>query len=363
MRKLLLWIVIITSCTPQNQNEQLTSHEESIFSTTCTKITDLDVLVYTISNKDDTVQYIKIGTDITSVKPTILFLQGSLPIPLIIDFKNFKHINIPFQYSELIKEFHLIEISMPHTPIEVEKNNLNNQYCFVTDTTNQNSFKKEYLKNNYLDNYVSRANIVISDLLSQKWVDKDQIHIIGHSQGAKIAAVVASQNKSISSVSLLGFNAFGRFDENIRRERNNLRQKKITGDEYLNNIENHYKRWEQIHQNPNDYENGNLNWTSFSIDYVPFLLDVNAPIFVGYGTEDISAENGDLLPIIFIENKKQNLTVKPYVGLEHNFFEIKNGNPDYQSGNNWNKVINDVLIWMKNNETFSSQTTKLKTHL
>ncbi len=350
-RILYIFILIITSCTHQEQNEEILNEEANLQNTNCSKISDLDVFVYTISNSEDTIQYIKIGTDTTTVKPTILFLQGSLPIPLIIDFNDFKHINIPFQYTDLIKEFHLIEISMPHTPVETNQNNLNRQFCFTTDTTNENSFKKEYLKNNYLDNYVSRTNSVIIDLLNKKWVNKQQIHLIGHSQGAKIATAVASQNANISTVSLLGFNAFGRFDENIRRERNKLRQNKITGDEYLNNINYHYEKWEEINKNPNDYESGNLNWTSFSIDYVPFLLKINVPIFVGFGTEDISAENCDLLPIIFIENEKSNLTIKPYIGLEHNFFEIKNGYPDYQNGAHWTEVINDIIVWIKNNKS------------
>lgn len=354
--KFFLWSIItvmILSCVHKEHNQESTAQEqeEVKLPTNCSPINGLEALIYTIPSKEDTIQYIKIGTDTTTIKPTILFLQGSLPIPLIIDFNDFKHINIPFQYSELIKEFHLIEISMPNTPIEAMHNKLNKQYCFVTDTANQHSFKEEYLKNNYLDNYVDRANIVMADLMNKKWIDKNQLHLIGHSQGAKIAAVVASKNKNIATLSLLGFNAFGRFDENIRRERNNFRQNKISGDEYLKNIENHYKKWEHIHQNPDDYVNGNLSWTTFSIDYVPFLLDIEVPIFVGYGTEDISAENGDLLPIIFIENKKTNLTLKPYIGLEHNFFEVKNGRPDYQSGNNWNAVVNDILMWMKNNKS------------
>lgn len=352
MRRLLYILTIfITSCVNQDQNGQLIE-KETLNKSTCLKIKDLDVFQYTIINEKDSIQYIKIGTDTTIVKPTIIFLQGSLPVPLVIDFKDFKHVNIPFKYEELLTDFHLIEISMPRTPIEAEMKNLNSQYCFVTDTSIENSFKKEYLKDNFLSNYVSRTNRVIADLLGKEWVNKGQIHLVGHSQGAKIATVVASQNENVASVSLLGFNAYGRFDENIRRERNKMRQNQITGEEYLTNLDYHFQKWEEINQEPNDYENGNLNWTTFSIDYIPYLLKIDVPIFVGFGTQDISAENCDLLPIVFIENKKSNLTIKPYIGLEHNFFETKDGKPDYQSGGHWTEVMSDIKKWIKqNNDT------------
>ena len=359
MRRLLYILTIfITSCVNQDQNGQLTE-KKTLNKSTCLKLKELDIFQYTIANSQDSIQYIKIGTDTTTVKPTIIFLQGSLPVPLVIDFKDFKHVNIPFKYDNLLEDFHLIEISMPRTPIETEMKNLNSQYCFVTDTSIQNSFKKDYLKDNYLDNYVLRTNEVILDLINKNWIDKEQIHIVGHSQGAKIATVVASQNENVASVSLLGFNAYGRFDENIRRERNKMRHNQITGEEYLANLDYHYQKWEDINQKPNEYENGNLNWTTFSIDYIPYLLKIDIPIFVGFGTEDISAENCDLLPIVFIENKKSNLTIKPYIGLEHNFFEIKDGKPDYQSGGHWTEVMNDIKIWIKeNNDTLTAPTQK-----
>ncbi len=271
-------------------------------------------------------------------------------MPLVIDFVDFKHVNIPFQYADLIKDFHLIEISMPHTPVEAGMHELNSDYSFITDTSHAHSFKKEYLADNYLDKYVDRAAAVIADLLRKDWVKEDEIHLVGHSQGAKIAAVLAAQNEHISTVSLLGFNAYGRFDETIRRERHNLRMQRISREEYLSNLDKHYERWRDIKSNPDDYENGNLNWTSFSIDYTPHLLKTDIPIFVGFGTEDISAENCDLLPLLFIENGKSNLTTKPYVGLEHNFFEVVDGTPDYKSGPKWTEVMGDVVEWIRGNE-------------
>ncbi len=308
-----------------------------------------EVLKYGIENNDGKIEYIKIGKDTNQVKPCVIFLQGSLPIPLVLDFGDFKHTNVPFDYKKVVEEYHLIMISMPQTPLVVDKANLNQQYCYVPDANAPKTFSQDYLKANYLENYVERTQQVIADLAQKKWIDAQQISLIGHSQGAKIASIVASQNRAIQAVALLGFNAFGRYDEFIRKERLKLKFGQITGEEYVNNLEQLYEDWRNVQKHPNDFEQGHKEWTSFSIDYMPFLVEIEAPIFLGFGTEDIKAENGDLIPLTFIEQGKKNLIFKPYVGLDHNFFEVKEGKPDYENGANWDKVLMEVLDWMNEN--------------
>ena len=63
-----------------------------------------------------------------------------------------------------------------------------------------------------------------------------------------------------------------------------MRHNQITAEEYLANLDYHYQTWKDINRKPNEYENGNLNWTTFSIDYIPYLLKIDVPIFVGFGT-------------------------------------------------------------------------------
>ena len=304
------------------------------------QIEGVDALAFSIKTDNDTIEYLKIGADIDTPKPTIIFLQGSLPSPLIIDLDSFKHINIPFDFKNLIIDYHLVIISMPKTPLIIAKEYLNKSYSFITNQSDEYSFFDEYLKNNYLDNYVNRTNAVIKDLRLKKWVNKDEIHLIGHSQGAKIATVVASVNQQIKSVSLLGFNAFGRYETKLRRERIKLKSNLIEAKEYKANIKNLYERWEDINNTPNDFKKGHNSWASFSIDYTPFLLKIDIPIYIGYGTNDIIAENCDLLPLKFIEESKRNLTLFPYVGLDHNFFNV-------EREKFWDNVMGDIINWVE----------------
>ena len=304
------------------------------------QIEGVDALAFSIKTDNDTIEYLKIGADIDTPKPTIIFLQGSLPSPLIIDLDSFKHINIPFDFKNLIIDYHVVIISMPKTPLIIAKEYLNKSYSFITNQSDEYSFFDEYLKNNYLDNYVNRTNAVIKDLRLKKWVNKDEIHLIGHSQGAKIATVVASENQQIKSVSLLGFNAFGRYETKLRRERIKLKSNLIEAKDYKANIKNLYERWEDINNTPNDFKKGHNSWASFSIDYTPFLLKIDIPIYIGYGTNDIIAENCDLLPLKFIEESKRNLTLFPYVGLDHNFFNV-------EREKFWDNVMEDIINWVE----------------
>ena len=77
-------------------------------------------------------------------KPTILFLQGSLPIPLIMKFESGDYINLPFNSDSLIKDYHIVCISAPYTPLSATMENLNTSYCFVPDSSKPNTFRDEY---------------------------------------------------------------------------------------------------------------------------------------------------------------------------------------------------------------------------
>jgi pimeloyl-ACP methyl ester carboxylesterase len=302
-------------------------------------ITGTDCLQFEIISNAYNIDFIQVAADSSVVKPAMIFLQGSLPLPLVIDVGDYKHINLPFDFKKVVQEFHLFVIAMPHTPVEATMAQLNDQYCFVPDSTRSPGFDKNYLASNTLENYTSRTSQVIREIVKLSWVD-GEIHLVGHSQGAKIAAVAASENPEVTSAALLAFNAFGRYDEKIRKDRDALKTDKIDGIEYQHRIEDHYERWKHIQQNPDDYESGNNAWVSFSIDYLPWLLKTEIPLWVGYGNEDISAENCDLLPLHFISAGKENLQLKPYPGWDHNFF-------DSEGTMHWNTVMEDVVRWIK----------------
>lgn len=309
---------------------------------------------FSIKTKNDTIEFILPSGNIDTIKPVLLFCQGSLPIPLIIEIPSGQKIITAlsnFDYKKISKDYHLVVISMPKTPLIASLKNLNRQYCYVPDTANPNTYSNLYITNNYLENYIERAKIAINFLYKQKWVDKKRIYVLGHSQGSKVAIGASVNNEKVSKVGYLSGNPLGRIDQLIREQRELCKSGKISIEESQKEIQLIYEMWENINSNPNnnntEYGDPNRAWTSFSKPMLDKMLKLKQPLFVGYGTSDITASFCDLLPIYFLSSGKTNFKHKPYLGLEHNFFEVdREGRVDYNKCY-WQNVLDDFIIWTR----------------
>jgi len=324
-----------------------------VFSQDLGLISGVDARHFQLKNSTDTIDFILMNGQMEVQKPVIIFCQGSNPVPLVVVLASGKKIIAPlnFDYKKVSKDYHLVLISMPNTPVVAPIHKLNAAFCAVTDTIEQHSYFPSYLANNYFENYVGRANEVINFLSSQKWVNEKKIILFGHSQGSKIALVVALDNPKIYKVAYASGNPLGRIDQLIREQRKNVDEGKISEKEGQKQIEDIYDMWRHINEAPNaittEYGDPNKTWTSFSKPSLDDLTRIKQPIYVVYGTKDINATFCDLLPIYFVRHQKNNLTLKPYLGLEHNFFEVDAaGIPIYSKGH-WQRVIDDFLQWAK----------------
>lgn len=307
---------------------------------------------YQLKNTKDTIDFILINGNIDTIKPVLIFCQGSKPMPLITNLPNGKKFITSltnFDYQKISNEYHLILISSPNTPVEINEIQLSKDYCFITDTNNQQSFSSMYLKNNYADNYIRRTKEVINYLSNQKWVSPNKIILFGHSQGSKVVVGASLNNSKVYKVGYASGNPLGRIDQLVREQRKLINDGKLTQEEGQSQIESIYEMWRQINEYPNaittEFGDPNKTWTSFSIPYIEKLLKIKQPLYVVYGTADITSSFCDLLPIYFIRSHKNNLTLKPYAGLEHNFFETdRDGRPIYTKGH-WEEVMNNFIKW------------------
>lgn len=317
------------------------------------KVEGLQARHFLLMNHKDSIEFILVNGNIDTVKPVIIFCQGSTPIPLIIRYpegdKFIPSLN-NFDYQKLSKEFHVIVISMPNTPFEVDIQKLDDNFMYVIDKKKIQDVSPSYLENNYFENYTRRAKKVIEFISKQKWAKKERISIIGHSQGSKIAIKSSVGNKKIYKVAFLGGNPFGVIDQYIRNYRRQADHKEITMKESQDGIEDIYRVWKKVNEKPNSIErnfgDADRTWTSFNQPLLEDFLKLDQQVYVGYGTEDVKAILCDLLPIFFIQKHKDNLTIKPYLGLEHNFYELNaNRKLDYEKPH-WNDVISDLVKWI-----------------
>ncbi|MCL1943407.1 MAG: hypothetical protein FWF54_07670 [Candidatus Azobacteroides sp.] len=326
------------------------------------RIDSLNVCRFSIIHEKDTIQFIKINNDLETPKPTILFCQGSLAIPLIIKSAEGR-LSISmidnFDYKKISETYNIIVISSPHVPLIVDESQLNHQYAYITDKNNEHSYPQAYLDVNYLEKYVERGNAVIDFLLRQKWVDKNHIIVVGHSQGAKVAAKITAENNHIAALGFFSGNPMGRAEQYVRQSRLSELKGILSPEEAQAEINKTYSWWkwqcDHINEPSQHGEDSPRTTISFSTPILPDLLKIIIPIYIAYGTKDIGSSYCDLLPIDFIRAGKTNYNLVPYLGLEHNYFEVDpTGKPDYDKCH-WVQVMNDFVDWLNKINNLNQQ--------
>lgn len=305
---------------------------------------DIDIRVFSIETEVDTIEFIKIDSSIQFKRPVFIMLQGSLPIPLVINSGARTHYtSFPYSNKEIKKTHHVINISMPHIPIKSAPDQIRNDGRMIDPSP-------KYNKNNYLGNYVRRTNEVISFLVQQPWVDTSQIVLFGHSQGSYVAIKVAKENPAVSLIALSSFNPTGRVSGQVNRIRALEHLGQISTKEAQKKISEFYDRWSYLVKNAEDdteIRGDTFKATvSFSEDFTDDLLSLNIPIYVMYGSKDYGALGCDLLPIQFELAEKTNYQHAVFPGLGHNYEEIaENGQSDF--GNmHWQKAFDSFTHWL-----------------
>ncbi|WP_300663213.1 hypothetical protein [Fluviicola sp.] len=303
---------------------------------------------FSLKAKTDTIDFVVAETDLTVKKPIFFFAQGSMPVPLFVNLPGQGTYPIPlgnFDLNTLNLYYHVVVISMPKTPVVVNKNQLNSSYCYTPDSTGR--VLDSFLKADNLENYVARANKVLDFLSKQKWVDNNKLVVAGHSQGSRIAAELVAGNPKITHAGLFGFNPLGRVHERVWLNYKEAMKGTISWKELDSLQQEQYTFQKEIYADKGE-DVSLVPWKSFTGIGFERLSQIKTPLYIAYGTEDKCAFLNELIPLYFIQAGKTNYEVKRYPNLEHNYFPIINGNPDYQNGK-WAEVMNTFVEWSLKN--------------
>ena len=311
---------------------------------------DLGFSTFSIKGTLDTVNFVVSDTSLKIRKPIFLFCQGSLPYALFFKEDNLHAYQqaIPFDYKKHLKDYYFIVISKPAIPVFTTT--ADKDYYYIDPVSKKTPEK--YYRNNYLDYYVTAANDVINYLIKEKWVDKSNVVIAGHSQGSKIVSKLGALNKNITHVIYLAGNPLGRFDQGIRQQRRDALLGKSGSEEAQRNIDALYLMMKKMYQNRNDSASGLGDsykaMTSFSEPLLPYLLKIKVPLFAAYGTNDITSDYCDMLPLDFTRNDKTNLTLVPYLDCDHNFIRVKYDKQGKEISREelWDQVADDFFNWI-----------------
>jgi len=333
---ILLFIWLLPSC----ESEVLRADQ---------KILEDQVIAFHLATEIDTIEFVIQGKELNDKKPIFLWCQGSLPTPLFCEIEGqgnyfFGGGVSNFDYKKIAKDYHLVIISMPYTPLIGKKENLNSRFQYIPNMDEPNSFDEDYVNADYLDNYVRRGLKVLRYLKEQEYVDPSKLIVAGGSQGTKIATKLALANQDITNIGLFSPNPFGRLDQRIRSLRLEAQLGNISWETADSLMNDRYEFAKEV-SNPDSIKAYPYlkAWESFSEILYDDWLSLDIPIYLAYGTEDRTSDLCDIVPLFFIQNEKDNLTLNRCLGLDHNFFpKGEDGRPDYNNGQ-WSKVVDDFL--------------------
>lgn len=116
------------------------------------------VLKFSIEQENDTIEFVIVDTLLEERKPVFLWCQGSLPVPLFCEIENYGNYFFGggvtnFNYLDIVKNYHLVIISMPKTPILAQKENLNRSFQYIPHPDDPQSLSNDYIKADYLSSY------------------------------------------------------------------------------------------------------------------------------------------------------------------------------------------------------------------
>lgn len=295
-----------------------------------------------VITKNDTVVFLISKNNLSNLKPTIVFLQGSMPLPLVFHDEISTNTIIPFSTKEYVEKFNFVIVARKGVPLLGTYDRDSKGYV-----NEKGDIPELYTKNNNLNYRVNQVKEVLSFLSKNNRFKNKPIFVLGHSEGYRVAAKLAENKNKIAKLVCLSADPFNRLSESILRERINgfLDYKNDSVQFTIDKLTNDFKK---IPLNKVKFKDnvGFNNWVSYN-DNLSYesLKKYKKPILVVYGTADIGSIHNDLLPFLI---SSSNLKIKAYPNYGHNFEKKEFGinGEQLETSYHWDEVFKDIVEWL-----------------
>lgn len=302
----------------------------------------LHVLKLEVPRRDGTsvVAYVSSdGQGQLSPKPVILLLHGSGGDSIFA--KKGEQVFTPFLFGSLqslIKDWNIVCI---------EKRGVS-----LGDFVGFSGFEgcsPEYIEYATRETRIKDTCYVVSYLIKQELYNGSTFLLIGHSEGAHVAAGVASASKSVTHLALFPFSAGHGLFDGLVDLREQQKANTITAEDFKQEYDRLVGTFREIRTNARSKAKvfkGHTyrRWASYSFG-APLidLLKIDIPVFLGIGSLDQTAIGTDWIVAEFVKEAKDNLTYRNYVNYDHAFFWHGEGVVE----NRQNEVLRDLIEWVK----------------
>jgi pimeloyl-ACP methyl ester carboxylesterase len=197
---------------------------------------------------------------------------------------------------------------------------------------------EEYLRHATYDDRVSEVRLLIDALAAQPNVDASRIVLVGHSEGADVAAGAAAADPRVTHVAFLaGGGPSQMFDLLVLRRDGMLKSgaSAAEAEAAITELEREYRELFNDPTSTTKFFMGHAysRWASFfSHPPVENLLKSNARLFLAHGTRDESVpiEAFDLLVIELIRAGREDVVIRRCANCDHGLQDVdqpRNGPP------------------------------------
>lgn len=212
---------------------------------------------------------------------------------------------------------------------------------------------KSYYHKNYLEYRIQQINASINHILENHLTNPVKIIVYGHSEGAVIGAALATMNKEITHLGFWSGNVLNNFYEFSLFNRIESLRGELSDMEAHQNIIGILEWYKSVVAHPNStdidqYGFTNKRWFTYEKAPLDYLTELTIPIYALFGTEDESTpiETAYLLPIKFIEKRKENLTFEVCINCDHSYqVKTEDGQKSY-----WSEQFIKFIEWTDKTE-------------
>ena len=283
---------------------------------------------FTLMNKTILHEGAYIG-DNSKEKRLIIFVQGSGRSPLFVKVRDSSHFMLPKEILDTNNNY--ILLSKTGIPLVCDLEELDEHYNFV----NKDSvFSSLFLETNYLEYYTSLYSNLVDNIKGR--FNYSQLIIIGHSQGARIAAEFC-QTEKVDKVVYMSADPLGRMAGIIDDVYVNIADREKEKDR----LDFYYSIFDKNQQDSLYREESFKTWVSYSKPTIVSLSTSKVPVLIVYGDEDKGCPN--CYAFSFLPSYYKNVTVNRYEGYDHNYYEDK-------VNHNWQRVMTDIYKWIEESD-------------
>jgi dienelactone hydrolase len=300
---------------------------------------------FSIKSKElGTVKYHIYNKHLDKKLPTVLFLQGSMDLPLIgLNGSDSRFYTFNREILQYADRYHIILMSKP-----------GRNFCDTIQADSSGlkiNLRDIYNKANTQHWRVTAASLVLNHILEEDFVSKNKIVVIGYSEGGQVVPELAYKNKNVTHIVSINGAGLNHFYDGIITERMKAYAGTVGRQQAQEKIDSLFVLYDKIYRNSkslNEFHDDESfqRWASYTkTDPLEFLKKIKKPILViASGNDDSSPILGlDYIKIEFLRLRKTNLDYKVYPNSDHSFNET---DKDGQTVNKRKEVYEEIFRWL-----------------